>query len=87
VHAENKYSRASVMGSDAFYQGHPAQSAPVKCKINDDDVGLVPVVQPVARENVASLEDRFDAGILQDTPTPLQDDWMIVNDQNACHFL
>ena len=35
--------------------------------------------------NVARLEDRGDAAVLQRASAPLQDDWMIIDDQNRGH--
>ena len=61
------------------------QPAPLQGEVDDHDVGSVAPVQTIAGHDVARVEHRIDAGILQHPAAAFEDDGMIVDDENRSH--
>src|SRR5262249_39665387 len=57
----------------------------VNGEIDDHDIGRMAPEQAAGFGDAVGLQDLADAGVLQNTPAALQDDWMVVDNENFRH--
>ena len=76
---------ACVVDANAADEIEAAEALALYGEVDDDDIGLVAPVEPVAGDEIACRQDRCHAGILEHAPASLQHDGVIVDDENRGH--
>ena len=85
MHAEDKNAHAPIVRADPLDQRQAAEPAALQGEVDDNDVGMMTAVELVAGGGIARLDHDSGSRVLQHAPATLQDDWMVVDDEDAGH--
>src|SRR5216684_4065997 len=85
VHAEHQDVRARIVSTNAADEIEAAEALALDGEVDDDNIGSVAAIEPVAGDEIAGGQHRFHAGVFEHPPAPLQHDGMIIDDENRGH--
>jgi hypothetical protein len=85
MHAEDQNLRPRVTQTYASNQWQAAKILCVDLKIDHHHVGMAPVIESIAGYEITSFEHYVNSCILEDAPASIEDDWMIIDHEDASH--
>ena len=85
VHAEHEDSRPRTMRTDPSNERQPTKFLSAHLEVEHHHIGMVPIVESIAGDELACLQHSFNPCILKQASASLEDNRVIVDHKNGSH--